>query len=313
MRAGRLQPGKLPIDLLESTVLRMTGRPSKLVATPPKAGLDFAAIKTGKQFLVISADPITGVAEGIGEYAVKVSANDVATSGNRPQFAETVIMLPERSAQNSVREVAGQIDSAARKLGIAIVGGHTEVTPGLRRPIVVVTAFSFVSRYVSSGDARSGDAIMMTKTAGIEGTAVLSGLDGRTKGRRLASEFMSKMSVVDEAVGAFRTGHVRAMHDCTEGGVLGGVFEMAVASRLGFELHEKRVPVARETRRLCARLSLDPLRLVGSGALLLAVKSGKESQVERALKPLCSAKVIGRFSRKPRVYVRADGRKEEVF
>jgi len=314
-RAGRtLRPGKIPIAVLEQTVLKLTGKSSKSIVTPPEAGLDFAAVKVGSKYMVVSADPITGVTKDIGEYAINVSANDVATSGNGPQFAETVVLLPEGSGRRTVATVAGQMDAAARRLGVAIVGGHTEVTPSLDRPIVMVTAFSFVDDYVTSGDACDGDTIMMTKTAGLEGSAVLAtgGKLGRAVGRETvlnARRFLSRISIVQEAVAAYGTGCVHAMHDCTEGGVLGAVYEMSLASGLGFTLEEKSVPVAPETRAICGHLSLDPLKLIASGSILLAVKAGREREVLSALKGTKVTRV-GRFVKKERVLIRASG--EEV-
>lgn len=316
-RGTRLPPGKIPIGVLKSTVLRMTGAQSDAVVTPPKAGLDFAAVKLGSGYMVVSADPITGVSEDIGHYAINVSANDVATSGNRPQFAESVVLLPEGSSARDVREVARQMHRAARNLGIAIVGGHTEVTPGLGFPIVATTVFSFVERYVSSRDARAGDVIMMTKSAGLEGTAALarhSNLTGRVPASVIlrARGFRARMSVVEDSVAAFQTGFVRAMHDCTEGGVLGAVFEMSLASGLGFVLREDAVPVANETRLVCEALSLDPLKLIGSGSVLLSVKKGREVQVAKALVPVCRVTIVGEFTGKNRVLVKKDGREEAV-
>ncbi|HLQ06938.1 MAG TPA: AIR synthase-related protein [Nitrososphaerales archaeon] len=298
----RLPPGKIPIDILNSAVLSLTGAPSDKVATPPQAGLDFAAVKVDGKYMIVSADPVTGVVENIGRYAVDVSANDVATSGSRPQFAESVVLLPEGADAKDVKKLALEMHIEAKRLGINIVGGHTEVTPGLHRPIVAVTAFSFVDDYVSSRDAREGDTIMLTKTAGLEGTAVLG-----------SGKFLDKISVVDEAVAAHSTGYVHAMHDCTEGGVLGAVYEMALASGLGFELHERLVPVAPETKALCRRLSIDPLRLIGSGALLLSVEQGRETALQRVLTPICRIKAVGRFTEKGvRVLVRKGGRKQTI-
>ncbi|HEV2226899.1 MAG TPA: AIR synthase-related protein [Nitrososphaerales archaeon] len=297
-----LSSGKIPIDILCSDVLRLTGAPSDKVSTPPRAGLDFAAVKVDGRYMIISADPVTGVAKNIGRYAVNASANDVATSGNRPQFAESVVLLPEGANANDVKKLALEIHTEAKRLGINIVGGHTEVTQGLHRPIVAITAFSFVDDYVSSQDAKENDTIMLTKTAGLEGTAIL----GRGK-------YLEEISVVDEAVAAHRTGHVHAMHDCTEGGVLGAVFEMSLASGLGFELHEKLVPVAPETRALCRRFSIDPLRLIGSGALLLSVEQGKEADLRRILAPICKVTAVGRFTKKEeRILVGKSGRKHIV-
>ena len=269
---------------------------------PPKAGLDFAAVRLRRGYLVVSADPITGVSEDIGRYAMKVSANDIATSGNRPQFAVSVILLPERSSVADVREVAKQMHESAAESGITIVGGHTEVTPGLKNPIVTVTAFSIVDRFVTAGDAEDGDVILMTKTAGLEGTSELA------RERRLsrvlpasilkeARDLIKQIDVSGEAVTAFDTGRVHAMHDCTEGGVLGAVFEMSLASDLGFTLDEGAVPVARVTRTICRELSIDPLRLIGSGSLLIAVPRGGQEEVEKALKGRCRVTQIGEFTK----------------
>lgn len=303
---SRLPTGKIPIEVLESTVLRMTGARSSAVQTPPRAGLDFAAVRVGGRFMLVSADPITGVSKDIGNYAVKVSANDVATSGNRPQFAESVILLPERSTRADIRTIARQIHETARRLGIAIVGGHTEVTPHLDHPIVVITAFAFAKSFVTSGDAKDGDTIMMTKTAGIEGTAELvrEGLvPGRTDASLMgrARSMINDIGITEEAMSAFGTGRVHAMHDCTEGGVLGAVYEMSLASGLGFRLEEQAVPIAPETREVCSRLSIDPLRLIGSGSLILAVERGKEEDVESALRPVSMVTRIGRFQRGARL------------
>jgi hydrogenase expression/formation protein HypE len=298
----RLSPGKIPIDILSSAVLRLTGSPSDQVVTPPQAGLDFAAVKVDGRYMIVSADPVTGVVDKIGRYAMSVSANDVATSGNRPQFAESVVLLPEGSGSVDVKKLALDLHTEAKRLGISIVGGHTEVTQGLHRPIVAVTAFSFVDGYVSSRDAREGDTIMMTKTAGLEGTAVLGG--GR---------FLHNISVVDEAVAAYRTGYVHAMHDCTEGGVLGAVFEMSLASGLGFELLEELVPVAPETRTICRRFSIDPLRLIGSGALLMSVERGREAELRRILTPICKITAVGKLTNdRVRILVRKGGRRQTI-
>jgi hydrogenase maturation factor len=160
---------------------------------------------------------------------------------------------------------------------------------------------------------------MMTKTAGIEGTAILAGslaasgskVDARLLGR--AKRFIERMSVVEEADRAFRTGQVRAMHDCTEGGVLGSLYEMAVASELGFEVGEKEIPVASETNAICAALKANPLKLISSGSLLLAVKPGGESEVEMALATMGTRVTkIGKFLRGRRVLVHKDGREERI-
>lgn len=172
----RLPLGKMPPDVLEKYVFRVRGAKSRNVVVGPQFGVDFAAVRVGRKFLIISSDPVTGVLENAGWYAVNVSGNDVATSGTRPQFMELVILLPEGSSVETVNRTCSDAEDAAKNLGIAVVGGHTEVTPTLHRTIVVVTAFSLAEKFVTAAEAKLGDSILMTKTAGIEGTSILSGM-----------------------------------------------------------------------------------------------------------------------------------------
>jgi hydrogenase expression/formation protein HypE len=307
-----LSLGKIPIDLLDSTVLRLTGASSKKVVTPARAGLDFAAVKVDHGYMIVSADPISGVSDQIGRYAVKVSANDVATSGNRPEYAESVILLPEGATPGDLSTIARQVHEAAKESGIAILGGHTEVSPGLHHPIVVITVFAFAKEFVTSGGALAGDALLMTKTAGLEGTSEIArehDFSGKLPKATLnrAKRLIESIDVTPEATAAFRTGAVHAMHDCTEGGVLGAAFEMSVASRVGFTMDERAVPVCPETKSICKALSLDPLRLIGSGSLLIAVARGMESKVEGALNPVCRVTRVGRFRKRGRAVVKKDG------
>jgi len=310
----RLLLGKLPPDLLSKYTLRMTGAPSKNLVVPPKVGFDFGVVKLENRFLIVSSDPVTGVVEDIGWHAVVVSANDVATSGHRPQFIQSVILLPEGAKESLVREISRRVGTTARKLGITIVGGHTELTPGLKRPVLITTAFAMADSFVTSADARVGDTIMMTKSAGIEGTAILAreaaklGLNSHLV--RRAAKLRGRMSIIEEAEASFKTGSVHAMHDCTEGGVLGGIYEMSVASGLGFEVHAAKILVSRETAGVCSALRIDPLRLIASGALLLAVKRGEEESVRMALGDLgVPVSSIGGFVAEKRVLFSPEGRK----
>jgi hydrogenase maturation factor len=313
-----LMLGKLSPEILQRYLLSKCGALSKEVIIPPKIGVDFGVVKLGRDNLIISSDPITGVSEGIGWYAVNVSANDVATSGNRPRFMESVILLPEYASLHMVKDIALQISRTAKSLGITIIGGHTEVTPRLERPIVVTTAFTYAKSFVSAADAQKEDSLMLTKSAGIEGTVILSYTANKftesiNDTTVFVTKFFKKLSVVNEAEDAFRTGYVHAMHDCTEGGVLGAVYEMSSASKLGFEIFEEEIPVANETKRLCKALKLNPLKLISSGALLLAVEPGKEERVRDALKRIgVPVATIGRLLQKRRILVHATGIEEDI-
>ncbi|HYR04776.1 MAG TPA: AIR synthase family protein [Nitrososphaerales archaeon] len=323
MPAGsKLSLGKLPPEVMKRYLFEMTGARSAKVVVQPSLGLDFGVVKLGGakmkgRFLIVSSDPITGVVEKAGWYAVNVSANDVATSGNRPEFMQSIILMPEGASERDVSGLSSEMHQTATGLGIAIVGGHTELTPGLRRPIVVTTSFATADSYVTAAGAREGDALLMTKTAGVEGTAII-GTDARFNGKldqktvAAAGRYFERLSVVEEAVGAYRTGVVHAMHDCTEGGVLGALYEMATASGLGLKVAEKDIPISKETKTICSAVGVDPLKLISSGTLLVAVERGEEGRVLEAISSAgSSAAVIGRFAGR-RVVMTRGGSEREV-
>lgn len=305
MASKRLGLGKLPPSLLERYVLARLGSPSQTVALGPGVGVDFGAIRLGGRYLIVSTDPVTGAQEHVGWIAVHVCANDVATSGNPPRYLQVVLLLPEGVGVRGLSEITREVDAASRRLGLTVVRGHTEVTPGLTRPIVCASCFTFADRFVSARDARAGDSIVMTKTAGLEGTAILGGAT--------TQEMLENLSVVGEAVEAFRIGGVDAMHDCTEGGVLGALYEMARASSLGFTVYEERIPVDPKTRELCAKLDIDPLKLISSGTLLIAARPRHAQRIIEGLRQKgYAATEIGEFTSGPMVLVRSGGRKERI-
>jgi hydrogenase maturation factor len=315
----KLSLGKLPPELLRKHVLPMTGAKSDMVHLPPEVGLDFGVVRLSSGYMLVSSDPVTGVSENVGAHAVNVSANDIATSGNRPQFMQSVLLFPESASEKLVRDVSSQVHATAKRLGVAIVGGHTELTPRLKQVIVVATSFAVVGSFITAAQAKKGDTIMMTKVAGLEGTSILAN-DWRRLRLNLPSStierakgFGKNLSVVKDARAAFMSGGIHAMHDCTEGGVLGAVYEMALASRLGFELYERRIPVAKVTRLICDALRIDPLKLIASGALLLAVERGKERRVREGLHRLnVSVAEIGRFTKDSRTLITSGGESKKV-
>jgi hydrogenase maturation factor len=254
-------------------------------------------------------DPITGALERIGWLAVNVNANDIATFGVEPMFFLSCILLPEKAKKKSVETISVQMNEAARNLGIAIIGGHCETTVGLRNPIVIgcMMGITQKGKYVTAGGAKARDKLLLTKSAGIEGTAILAtdkedflreSLSAKTL--RTAKELYKQMSIVKEATTAFKTGKVHAMHDPTEGGVAGAIHEMADASNLGFHIYEKRIWVKPETQKICKLFNIDPLRLIASGSLLIAVKPESTEQIKKALaKEGIPSESIGEFTSSP--------------
>src|SRR5713101_310104 len=284
--------GKIPPETLLRAVYTNLGKRDKRVLVGPGIGRDSAAVKQNGTVLVFTADPITGTPSHIGQHAVEINANDIATTGARPKWYLCTILLPMGTREKSLKEIAREIHDTAKRLGISVVGGHTEATLGIDRPIISGFMIGETrGRILSAEDGRPGDRILLTKTAGLEGTAILA-RDKATllkkkgvpdKLLKLARSYQEQISVVEEALLTAKLKGVHAMHDPTEGGVLNGLWEMAEASDLGVEVWAEKIPVAPATNVICLTLGLDPLKLMSSGTLLLAVEPSRRSAVQKAL------------------------------
>ena len=303
----KFPPGKVPTEILQKIVFKHLGTRRRDVILGPAVGEDAAIVKVGEKALAIATDPVTGAEEWLGWLAVHVSANDVATCGVQPLWFSSCILLPESSNEELVEGICGQMDRAANQLDVAIIGGHCEVTPGLDHPIVVGCSVGVAEngRYVTSGGAKTGNKIIMTKGAGIEGTAILAS-DRREELLKIfdehflkeAEDFFAKVSIVKEALIAFGTGGVSAMHDPTEGGVAGGLHELADAANVDFRVYEERILISEETRKICAHFKIDPLQLISSGTLLITATEEKtEEIVGKLLKSGVHASVIGEIKK----------------
>ncbi|WP_418281405.1 AIR synthase family protein [Halorubrum sp. DTA98] len=289
---GKLDPSAL------AALIGATGADDPAVLQGAAYGEDAAAIDLGAgddRILVVSTDPLSLAAEAVGRLAVHVACNDVAASGADPRWLTNTVLLPDDDPEPR-RTVAEQVDETARAVGVAVVGGHTEVVPSLERPLLSMTALGTTDRFLPSGGVEPGDRLLLTKGAGIEATAILAtdfreaclddGVDAATL--EAAAAFLDDVSVIDDAR-AIRD-LATALHDPTEGGVLTGLVEMASASELAFEVARERVPVRPETRACCAALGIDPLATFGSGALLAAIP---ESRVDDALAALSDIGIDG--------------------
>jgi len=301
-----LPPGKIPIDILKEVVFKNLGATRKEVALGPAPGVDGAVIEVCGKSLIVSMDPITGAVERIGYLAVNVNANDVATFGVEPIFLFSCLLLPQGADRKMVDAISSQMSQAAKDLGMAIVGGHCETTPQLAHPIVVGCAMGITEKgkYVTASGAKPKDKLILTKTAGIEGTAILA-WDREDELRKIlnppqlknAKEFYSKISVVKDALNACRIGGVHAMHDPTEGGIAGGIHEMADAANLGVEVLQEKIVVEAETAKICDHFKLDPLQLISSGALLVAADPVFANKIVENLEHKnIQATIIGEFT-----------------
>jgi hydrogenase expression/formation protein HypE len=296
-------PGKVPTEVLEKIVFRNLGAKRDDVILSSSIGEDAAIVKSGKELLAVSSDPITGAEAWLGWLAVHVSANDIATRGVQPRWFNSIILLPKNPPNKIIEKICTQMNKAACQLNMAIIGGHCEVTPGIEHPIVTGCAIGIAEngKYVTSSGARIGDKIILTKGTGIEGTAILAS-DRRTELLDTfdeefinnAENFFKKISVVQDAITAFRTGGVSAMHDPTEGGVAGGLHELADAAKVSFNVYEEKIFVPKETQQICTHFNIDPLQLISSGSLLIIAQEEKAKKIITKLsKKDIQASIIG--------------------
>lgn len=311
--------GKVPPDLLSRIVFQRTGAANRRLLLGPALGEDAAIVRIRGKLLVLTTDPITGAQENAGWLSVHVNANDVATRGAKPVWFLCCLLLPERSDARLLEGIMDQVDEAAREISVTVAGGHSEITPGLNRPIIVGSMIGEVmsGKYVTTSGARPGDRVILTKTAGLEGTAVLaSDLEGRLTGSlgadivRRAKVFSRRISVVKDAMIATGTGGVHAMHDPTEGGIICGLWELAEASRTGMVVEESKITIAPETEAVCRVLGINPLRVLSSGALLIAARPRNADRIVKSLTQHgVDACVIGEMTRfeKGRALIKRDG------
>jgi hydrogenase expression/formation protein HypE len=265
--------GKLSPEDLESVVFPRTGADDASIRVGPAYGEDAAAIDIGGQTAVVSTDPISLATERIGTLGVNIACNDVAASGGEPRWLTNTIFLPDDDTE-TLETITSDIDSEAERLGVSIVGGHTEYLPALSQPLLSLTCMGLTDRFVSTAGAQPGDRLLLTKGAGIEGTAVIASdfrdhLDQPDDCLDRAATFFDDLSVVPDAeiVGTYAT----SMHDPTEGGVVTGLVELARASGVWLSVESSAIPIREATREVCAAMDVDPLRVLGSGALLATV------------------------------------------
>ncbi|MCL2358715.1 MAG: AIR synthase family protein [Nitrososphaerota archaeon] len=320
----KLQPGKIPHDILKNVVFKNLGAKRCDVKLGPAIGVDGAVLDMGAQDAIVSADPITGAVERIGWEAINVNANDIATFGVEPAFFFSCILLPPNTDSKIIESISTQMHHAAEELGIAIVGGHCEVTQGLTNPIVVgyIMGLTEKGKYVTAAGAKAGDKLILTKSAGIEGTAILA-TDREQQLQKVLSQslldnakrFYKQISIVKDALTAYRTGGVHAMHDPTEGGILNGVHEMADAAGLGVQIFEEKITIEPETAKICRYYEINPLMLISSGALLIATESQTATKIIQSLATQhISAGIIGEFLPNPnkRLLIKSDDSAEEL-
>jgi len=279
-----MESGKVPNEVLENIILRDIVNKRKEVLIGPGVGEDCSAIDFGGDICVISSDPITGSTKDIGRLTVHINLNDLASSGAEPIGLMVTILAPVGSKEEELAEIMSQLITTAKTVNVDIIGGHTEVTSAVNRFVVMSTAIGKVKRekLVSTGGAKPGDSILLTKWAGLEGTAIIaSEKEDELRGVLLEDElneaksYFDKLSVIPEGMIASNYG-LSSMHDVTEGGILGAAWELAEASDKGIEIYYDKILISKVTKKICKHYNIDPLRLISSGCMLICCKDGEE-------------------------------------
>ena len=277
--------GKVPENVLKRSILKQIKTKRAEVLVGAGVGEDCAAIALAPdEVMVLSTDPITGTTKDIGKWAVMVSANDIASSGAEVIGMLVCAMLPPDISEAELKEAMQQIEVSCEELNIQVVGGHTEITDAVTRPILTMTGIGKVKqdRFLTTGGAKPGQDIVITKWIGLEGTSILA----KEKEDELhskfprhlvdeAKEYDRMMSVIPEAAIAVKS-NVSAMHDITEGGVFGALWELAESAGVGLTVDLKKLPIKQATVEICNYYDINPYELMSSGSMLMAVDNGHD-------------------------------------
>jgi len=286
-----LNTGKLDSELLKSLVFDKITYRSDDVLVRPGIGEDCAVMDFGQYECIMSTDPITAAVSDIGRLAIHITCNDIASNGVQPLGIMLAVMLPEGTTEEDVEYIMGQAAETASELKVEIIGGHTEITPAVKQPVIVSTAIGkAVAGKSQSGDQMEvGDYIMMTKSVGLEGSGILA-CDYSDKLSSVLTEeelqraksFLDMVSVVPEGVAAGKVG-THGMHDITEGGILGAIWEMCQIAGKGAEVWKDRISIQPETEKICSFFDIDPLRLISSGSMVIIVPKEVCGTMETAM------------------------------
>jgi hydrogenase maturation factor len=325
MDPGKPKIGKIDREIFESFLLARLGKPDPSVIVPPQTGVDAGVVDIGNgRVLIVAEDPILAIPgqpwEMFGWYTVHIGASDVAVMGVPPRYMTYSLLMPPETGDPVFRAIVNAIHEAAVGLGIAIVGGHTGYYPGFAAPTiggVTVFAVAEAGSYVTPAGARPGDSVILTKGPAIETAGLLSVLRERELLDRYpeplvrrAQALCRQMTVVRDALTAMAVGGVTAMHDATEGGVIGGLAEVAEASGVGMAVDEARFVYPEEVRMVCEAFGIDPAAAIAEGSLIVTADPGRAGRILGDLgKAGIAASVIGTVTAETgtRVMKRRDG------
>ncbi len=282
-----LKEGKLTIEQLKELVFAYTENFRDEVLTHPYIGQDCALIDAGDNIISISSDPITAAKEDIGKLAVDINLNDIAASGANPFAITVTILCPIGTSDDDIRMVMNDIYINSKAKEVEIIGGHTEVSSAVNKMVICVTALGLLPRplYEKADIFEQGDIIYVTKDIGMEGTHIIASEKSSLMEAifdkddyNILDTYSANLSVIEDA--KIARGYGCIMHDITEGGVLGAVFETCEMINLGAQLDYNAMPISDTTKKMCDYFDINPLRLISSGSLLIIAKYSKAKSLE---------------------------------
>lgn len=315
-----MEIGKLPNSVLEKIVFNKIKKNREEVIIRPGIGLDCSAVDFGDYTCVLSSDPITGTAKEIGRLAVHISCNDIASCGVEPLGLMATILCPPGTSEQELELIMDQLTSAAAEINVDLLGGHTEVTTAVTRFVISCTAIGRCrkDKLIMTSSAKDDDFLVMTKHAGLEGASILAHEKEQELKEAIGAElveeakaYMEQISVVKDGLTAVKFG-VNAMHDVTEGGIYGAVWEMCEASGLGAEVYIENIPIQLSTSKICEYYNINPNRLISSGCMLIACADGNGLVESLKAEGIHSA-VIGRMNGTRKKMMVCSGVREEIL
>lgn len=312
--------GKLPNDLLEDIVFKYIKHKRKDIITGAAVGEDNALVDFGDEVAVLSTDPITGAVNNIGSLAVNISCNDIATSGGEPVGLLMTILAPPETTYEDIEKIMKDAGETATKLNVEIMGGHTEITDAVNKVVVSTTAIGKIKKknLQKIKDIKVGDKVIITKSAGIEGTSILlNDLESYFKDK-LSKDMIEEGKDYGNYISVLKEGKIGGeiginyMHDITEGGVLGAIWEAHKAVGKGINVKKELIPITDVTLELAKILDIDPLRLISSGSMLMIANDDQLEQLkDRFFQEGIKLTVIGEVIEKG-VYMESNGEQDII-
>lgn len=316
-----MEIGKVPSDILERIIFENIENKREEVLVKAGIGEDNAIIDFGEYVCAISTDPITGATKDIGSLAIHISCNDVASSGAEPIAVLMTIMAPPKTTEEDLKTIMEEASKASKELDVEIVGGHTEITDAVNRIVISTTVIGkqLKGKMLNPKEIKVGDKVLMTKYAGIEGTAILSkeleeNLKGKVDERLLeeANKLGSEISVVKEGKICGEIG-VGYMHDITEGGLLGALWEGAKAINKGIKAYKSSIPILESTKAIANILEINPYKLISSGSMLIITDEYKTKKIKnKLLKKGIKVSIIGEVIEEG-AYLEDDGKVKKIL